>query len=57
MKMKAQFKAADRRDAAAAAVIGDEWDEGMVRVKDLSSGDERLLAAGDLPGWLLGERR
>ncbi len=55
--VKAQFKAADRRDAAAAAVIGDEWEEGMVRVKDLSSGDERLLAAGDLPGWLLGERR
>ena len=49
--VKAQFKAADRRDAAAAAVIGDEWDQGMVKVKDLSSGDERMLAAGDLAAW------
>lgn len=54
--VKAQFKAANRRDAAAAAVIGEEWDEGMVRVRDLSSGDEQLVAAGDLPGWLLGAK-
>ena len=52
--VKAQFKAADRRDAAAAVVIGDEWDQGMVKVKDLSSGDEILLAAGDLSKRVLG---
>lgn len=54
--VKAQFKAADRRDAAAAVVIGDEWDDGMVTVKDLSSGDERTMAAGDLAGWAVASR-
>jgi histidyl-tRNA synthetase len=48
--VKAQFKAADRRDAAVVAVIGEEWSEGKVTVKDLSSGEERLVVAGDLPG-------
>ena len=55
--VKAQFKAANRRDAAAAVVIGDEWDDGMVTVKDLSSGDEIVLAAGDLPNWVSGTRK
>lgn len=50
--VKAQFKAADRRDAAVVAVIGEEWSEGKVTVKDLSSGDERLVVAGDLPGMV-----
>jgi histidyl-tRNA synthetase len=50
--VKAQFKAADRRDAAVVAVIGAEWSEGKVTVKDLSSGDELLVVAGDLPGWI-----
>ena len=54
--VKAQFKAADRRDAAAAVVIGEEWDQGMVKVKVLSSGDEFILAAGDLPSWVSGTR-
>lgn len=49
--VKAQFRAADRRDAAAAAIIGAEWEEGMVKVKDLSSGDERTMPAGDLASW------
>jgi len=50
--VKAQFKAADRRDAAVVAVIGAEWSEGKVTVKDLSSGEERLVVAGDLPGMV-----
>ena len=54
--VKAQFKAADRRDAAAAVVIGEEWDQGMVKVKDLSSGDELMLAAGDLASWAAASR-
>jgi len=49
--VKAQFRAADRRDAAVAAIIGAEWEEGLVKVKDLSSGDERTLPAGDLAAW------
>ena len=49
--VKAQFRAADRRDAAVAAIIGAEWEEGLVKVKDLSSGDERTMPAGDLAAW------
>ena len=52
--VKAQFRAADRRDAAVAVVIGDEWDEGLVTVKDLSSGVGRTLPAGELISFVLG---
>ena len=52
--VKAQFRAADRRDAAAAVVIGSEWDAGLVTVKDLSSGDERTMPAGEVVAWVQG---
>ena len=52
--VKAQFRAANRRDAAAAVVIGSEWDEGLVTVKDLSSGDERTMPAGEVVAWVKG---
>ena len=52
--VKAQFRAANRRDAAAAVVIGEEWDDGLVTVKDLSSGDESTIPAGDVVMWVTG---
>ena len=52
--VRAQFRAADRRDAAAAVVIGSEWDAGLVTVKDLSSGDERTMPAGEVVAWVKG---
>lgn len=52
--VKAQFRAADRRDAAAAVVVGSEWDAGLVTVKDLSSGDERTMPAGEVVAWVKG---
>ena len=52
--VKAQFRAADRRDAAAAVVVGSEWDAGLVTVKDLSSGDERTMPAGEVVAWVQG---
>ena len=52
--VKAQFRAANRRDAAAAVVIGAEWDDGLVTVKDLSSGDERTIPAGEVAAWVIG---
>ena len=52
--VKAQFRAADRRDAAAAIVIGSEWDAGLVTVKELSSGDERTMPAGEVVAWVKG---
>ncbi|MYF26570.1 MAG: histidine--tRNA ligase [Acidimicrobiia bacterium] len=51
--VRAQFKAADRRDAAAAVVIGDEWDDGMVTIKDLSSGYEQVIPAGEVAMWVV----
>ena len=42
--VKAQFKAADRRDAAAAIVVGDEWDDGEVTLRRLDSGSEQRVA-------------
>lgn len=52
--VKAQFRAANRRDAAAAVVIGDEWDAGLVTVKDLSSGVGGTLPAGEVISFVLG---
>ena len=52
--VKAQFRAANRRDAAAAVVIGSEWDEGLVTVKDMSSGDGRTMPAGEVVAWVKG---
>ena len=52
--VKAQFRAANRRDAAAAVVIGAEWDAGLVTVKDMSSGDERTIPAGEVVAWVMG---
>ena len=42
--VKAQFKSADRRQAQAAIVVGDEWEAGEVTVRDLDSGEEARVA-------------
>jgi histidyl-tRNA synthetase len=42
--VKAQFKAADRRRAHAAIVVGDEWEAGEVTVRDLYRGEELRVA-------------
>ncbi|NNF08716.1 MAG: histidine--tRNA ligase [Acidimicrobiia bacterium] len=41
--VKAQFRAADRRRATAAIVVGDEWDDGEVTLRLLESGDEQRV--------------
>jgi histidyl-tRNA synthetase len=38
--VKAQFKAADRRQAHSAIVVGDEWSDGEVTIRDLVTGEE-----------------
>ena len=50
--VKAQFREADRRSSAFAVIVGDEWDEGQVAVKSLSSGDQQLTATKEIAGWL-----
>jgi histidyl-tRNA synthetase len=42
--VKAQFKAADRRRAQTAIVVGDEWDDGEVTIRDLFRGVETRVA-------------
>jgi len=42
--VKAQFKSADRRQAQAAIVVGDEWEAGEVTIRDLDSGEEARVA-------------
>jgi histidyl-tRNA synthetase len=42
--VKAQFKAADRRQAHSAIVVGDEWDDGEVTIRDLSRGQETRVS-------------
>jgi histidyl-tRNA synthetase len=48
----AQFKAADRRSAATALVVGDEWAEGRVTARDLETGAEEDVALEEIAGWL-----
>jgi histidyl-tRNA synthetase len=49
--VKAQFKAANRGGAAAVAVVGAEWGDGMVSVKDLDTGDERQVSVEEVVEW------
>jgi len=51
--VKAQFKAASRRGAKIAAVVGDEWDEGFVTMRDLHSGDQQQVPIEEVPGWVI----
>lgn len=55
--VKAQFKSADRRRAATALVVGDEWEEGRVTAKRLASGEEEQVARDDLVAWIKEMRR
>lgn len=50
--VKAQFRAADRRQAPFAVVIGDEWDSGAVAIKDLASGEQQTIESGEVAAWL-----
>lgn len=50
--VKAQFKEADRRKAGAAVVVGSEWAGGEVTARDLCSGDQEVIAAKEIEGWL-----
>jgi len=42
--VKAQFKAADRRQAHSAIVVGDEWEAGEVTIRDLDTGHEARIS-------------
>jgi histidyl-tRNA synthetase len=50
--VKAQFKAADRSAARTVAVVGEEWDQGRVAMKDLVTGDESPVVVGEVASWI-----
>ena len=50
--VKAQFKEAGRSAAAAAIVVGEEWSNGLVAVKDLKTGEQREIPIKEIGRWL-----
>ncbi|GMQ85692.1 MAG: histidine--tRNA ligase [Acidimicrobiia bacterium] len=52
--VSAQFKAADRREAAWAIVVGDEWADGLVTARNLGTGEQETVAVEGIEGWLKG---
>lgn len=50
--VKAQFRAADRNGARAALIVGDEWGEGKVAVKDLRDGTQLTMHSEEVAAWL-----
>jgi histidyl-tRNA synthetase len=50
--VKAQFKEADRTRARAAIVVGAEWADGEVTIKDLDSGDQEVIVHKEIERWL-----
>lgn len=50
--VKAQFKEADRSRATHAVIVGSEWDDGTVAIKNLSTGDQTVIDTKDIATWL-----
>jgi histidyl-tRNA synthetase len=50
--VRAQFRSADKRRAMAALVVGEEWGDGLLRVKRLASGEEAVVRVEEAPQWL-----
>jgi histidyl-tRNA synthetase len=51
VSVKSQFKAADRRGAAVAAVVGDELAAGKVTVRRLSDGHQEVIPIEEVESW------
>ncbi|SFP93427.1 histidine--tRNA ligase [Salibacterium halotolerans] len=52
-KMKGQFKAADRHQALFTAVLGEEeWNAGIINLKNMQSGGQEEVAVSELPARL-----
>ena len=50
--VKAQFKAANRFEAAAVAMVGGEWSDGVVSLKLLETGEERKVSVEEVEEWM-----
>jgi len=49
--VKAQFRAANRRGASGVLVVGDEWTEGRVVAKDLTTGSQEVIDVEEVAAW------
>jgi histidyl-tRNA synthetase len=54
--VKAQFRAADRRKAAGVAIIGEEWDQGRVIVRNLATGTQTEISVEEAAEWAKSNR-
>ncbi|MCZ7533231.1 MAG: histidine--tRNA ligase [Acidimicrobiia bacterium] len=50
--VKAQFKEADRRRSISAVVVGDEWNQDNVTIRDLATGEQSLIGPKEIAQWL-----
>jgi histidyl-tRNA synthetase len=50
--VKSQFRAADKKNAGAAIVVGDEWTDGEVAVRDLVDGAQETIPVEEIAQWL-----
>ena len=52
--LKGQFKEADRARATYAIVVGSEWNDGTVSIRNLTTGDQQVVSTKDIVTWLQG---
>jgi histidyl-tRNA synthetase len=50
--VKAQFRAADRRGAGSVAVVGEEWHQGSVTMRDMGSGEQATVPIEEIAPWI-----
>jgi histidyl-tRNA synthetase len=50
--LKAQFRAAGKRRAAFVAIVGDEWDEGQVTVRDMAAAADHRISIEEVAPWV-----
>ncbi|MDH5372867.1 MAG: histidine--tRNA ligase [Acidimicrobiia bacterium] len=54
--VKAQFRAADRRQAAGVAIVGVEWEDDRVVVRNLSKSTQDVIKREEVAAWAKGNR-
>ncbi len=54
--VKAQFRAANRRKATGAAIIGDEWNSSRVVVRNLTTSIQELISVEEVAEWAKNNR-
>ena len=50
--VRAQFKEANRSAAAAAVIVGEEWSNGLVAIKNLETGEQQEIPVKEIGRWL-----